>query len=114
MRTAPRLFALAMSGFVSVSAGSWAQTPPPAPAPLPPEVTKPPGENTTPPADPSTDDAEPTKPLTKKLREGEGVLEPPRGIDPKMEQRPDDAFKSKTPVIPPPGEPGGSQDVQPK
>ena len=45
-----------------------------------PEGAKPPAESTAPPTDPSTGDTRPEVPLTEKLKEGEGVLEPPRGI----------------------------------
>ncbi len=93
---------------------AFAQTPPAQQAPAPPEVMEPPSESPAPTPDPSTGDAKPKEPLSKKLDEGEGVLEPPRGIDPKIEKKVPDDFQSKTPVIPPPGEAGGAPDVQPK
>src|SRR5262245_7819888 len=80
----------------------------------PPEVMEPPIESTAPPTDPSTGDAHANEPLTKKLEEGEGVLEPPRGLDPEIKKAPPGDFKSTMPVIPPPGEPGGDESVQPK
>lgn len=75
---------------------------------------EPPGENLTPPADLNTRNEKPKEPLSKRLREGEGVLEPPKGIDPGIQKGVPDDFKGKTPVIPPPGEPGGAPDIQPK
>jgi hypothetical protein len=113
MRTARRLLGAAMVGaLLGSSSASLAQTPSAPSAPVPPEVAEPPSEHATP--DPKKDETDPSQPLTKKLNEGEGVLEPPRGIDPEMEKKPLDDFESRTPVIPPPGEPGGSQRVQPK
>jgi hypothetical protein len=97
-----------------LSFGALAQTPPEQTPSAPPEVMEPPTENPAPTPDPSTGDAEPKEPLSRELKEGEGVLEPPRGIDPKIEKKVPDDFEGKTPVIPPPGEPGGQQDVQPK
>lgn len=91
-----------------------AQTPPKPLPSAPPEVMEPPSESPSPPADPSTGGERPKEPLTKQLHEGEGVLEPPRGIDPHLEKKPPEDFEGKTPVIPPPGEPGGNPDVQPK
>jgi hypothetical protein len=114
MRTA-RVFRVgAALGALLAPSMALAQMPPKPAKPAPPEVMEPPGENTTPPSDPSTGGAEPTKPLTKELHEGEGVIEPPRGVDPKIEKKPPEDFEGRTPVIPPPGEPGGQQDVQPK
>jgi hypothetical protein len=102
---------------IATFAGSMfglAQTPPQGAPPAPPEVMEPPTENPAPPSDPSTGEVQPKEPLSKELNEGEGVLEPPRGVDPEMQKQVPDDFEGKTPVIPPPGEPGGRQDVQPK
>lgn len=103
----------ALSALV-LSCGALAQTPPEQTPSAPPEVMEPPGENPAPTPDPSTGDAKPKEPLSKELKEGEGVLEPQRGIDPKIQKEVPDDFEGRTPVIPPPGEPGGQQDVQPK
>ncbi|HEX2841816.1 hypothetical protein [Hyphomicrobium sp.] len=90
-----------------------AQTPPAGKPATPPEVMEPPSENQTPPVDPN-DGSKPKEPLSKELREGEGVLEPPKGVDPGIEKGVPEDFKGTMPVIPPPGEPGGNQDVHPK
>lgn len=103
----------ALSALV-LSFGALAQTPPEQTPSAPPEVMEPPGENPAPTPDPSTGDSKPKEPLSKELKEGEGVLEPPRGIDPEIQKKVPEDFEGKTPVIPPPGEPGGQQDVQPK
>jgi len=52
--------------------------------------------------------------LSNKLDKSEGVLKPSTNLDPAM-QKPAPAPNAGTmPVITPPGEPGGRQDVQPK
>ncbi len=81
---------------------------------VPPEIPAPPPESTAPPPDPATGGDKPKVPLSEQLREGEGVIAPPHGVDPGIKKPIPDDFKSKTPVIPPPGEPGGDQSVQPK
>ncbi|MBS0249495.1 MAG: hypothetical protein JSR78_00335 [Proteobacteria bacterium] len=53
-------------------------------------------------------------PLSKKLEKNEGVIKPPRGIDPEIRQPPPERTGDKMPVIVPPGEPGGDQSIQPK
>jgi hypothetical protein len=50
--------------------------------------------------------------LTDKLASSKGIICPPAGIDPHMQQRPPEGGAMK--VIPPPGSPGGDQRVQPK
>ena len=52
------------------------------------------------------------EPLGDKLARSDGVLCPPAGIDPEMRAPTPDA--GKTPVIPPPGSPGGDPSVRPK
>jgi hypothetical protein len=113
-RLLPRRASLAVSILASLfAAQALAQPAPPMQRPGQPEVTDPPTEDTTPPADPSTGGADPSEPLSEQLKKGEGVLEPPRGIDPEIRKPIPDEFKGTMPVIPPPGEPGGTQDVQP-
>ncbi len=105
---------VALGALIGASLIATAQTPPDGKPSVPPEVMEPPGESASPPADPSTGGANPEDPLSKKLDAGEGVLEPPRGIDPEIRKPIPDGFEGKTPVIPPPGSPGGDPDVQPK
>jgi hypothetical protein len=50
--------------------------------------------------------------LSEQLSRSNGVIEP-KQIDPEMVQPPPETG-AKTPVIPPPGTPGGNPDVQPK
>lgn len=71
---------------------------PPSPAPPPPPIVK---------------DSDPNKPLSDKLNESEGVLTPDSTADSKMQIIPPPSA-SPMPVIPPPGEPGGDQRIQPK
>ena len=49
--------------------------------------------------------------LSDKLDRGEGVIKPPE-VDPDIAKQP--PRTGNMPVLPPPGEPGGRQDVQPK
>ncbi|HLG82064.1 MAG TPA: hypothetical protein VKY22_13695 [Bradyrhizobium sp.] len=50
--------------------------------------------------------------LGDKLAKSNGVLCPPSGVDPEM--RAPTPETGTTPVIPPPGSPGGNPNVQPK
>lgn len=50
--------------------------------------------------------------LSKKLASSKGIICPPAGIDPEMQQRPPEGGAIK--VVPPPGSPGGDPSVQPK
>jgi hypothetical protein len=52
------------------------------------------------------------EPLGDKLARSDGVLCPPAGVDPEMHAPAPDA--GKTPVIPPPGSPGGDPIIRPK
>jgi hypothetical protein len=52
------------------------------------------------------------EPLGDKLARSDGVLCPPPGVDPEMHAPAPDA--GKTPVIPPPGSPGGDPTIRPK
>jgi hypothetical protein len=107
------LVAVVLGAMASLSAVS-AQTPSPGGPNVPPEVMDPPQESTSPPADPSTGGPAPEEPLSKELEKRQGVIEPPRGVDPKIEKPVPEDFKSKTPVLPPPADPGGTPDVPAK
>ncbi len=50
--------------------------------------------------------------LSDKLSKSEGVICPPRGLDPEIAMPPPGG--GATPVIPPPGSPGGDPSVRPK
>jgi hypothetical protein len=104
----------AMATAVMLPVVALAQPAPEPKATTPPEVMAPPGENPAPTPDPSTGGDKPKEPLSKELKDGEGVIEPPRGASPDIVKPPPEDFESRTPVIPPPGEPGGNPDVQPK
>jgi hypothetical protein len=49
-----------------------------------------------------------------KLNRSGGVIAPGGNIDPKMQVTPPDPGPTSTPVIPPPGSPGGNPNVVPK
>ncbi|MBR0873203.1 hypothetical protein JQ633_22795 [Bradyrhizobium tropiciagri] len=53
-----------------------------------------------------------SQPLGDKLAKSDGVLCPPAGVDPEM--RAPTPEGGTTPVIPPPGSPGGDPSVRPK
>jgi hypothetical protein len=53
------------------------------------------------------------EPLGDKLAKSDGVLCPPSGVDPDMHAPAPDSG-GNTPVIPPPGSPGGDPTVRPK
>ena len=52
--------------------------------------------------------------LSRELDRSNGVIRPPQQIDPEMQVTPPDPGSQRTPVIPPPGSPGGNQQIQPK
>ena len=53
-----------------------------------------------------------TEPLGDKLARSDGVLCPPAGVDPEMRAPTPDT--GNTPVIRPPGSPGGDPNLRPK
>jgi hypothetical protein len=89
-----------------------------AQTPDPPQTgNQPPSQNavTCPPdvkGEPPTIGSGNSKPLSDKLAESKGVICPPSGLDQQMQVRPPAGGELK--VIPPPGAPGGRQDVHPK
>jgi hypothetical protein len=50
--------------------------------------------------------------LSDRLAQSDGILCPPSNIDPQLQK--DAPNEGKTPVIPPPGGPGGDPTVRPK
>jgi hypothetical protein len=51
---------------------------------------------------------------SQQLDRQKGVIQPPQSVDPEMQVRPPNPGEQKTPVIPPPGSPGGDPTIQPK
>ena len=56
----------------------------------------------------------PGKNPSERLDKSGGVIKPRDNIDPKMQVAPPDPGPTSTPVIPPPGTPGGNPNVVPK
>jgi hypothetical protein len=52
------------------------------------------------------------QPLSDQLARSDGVICPPQGVDPGIRAPTPDA--GRTPIIPPPGSPGGDPSVRPK
>ncbi len=59
-------------------------------------------------------DTRPGETLSERLDRNNGVIHPPTGTDPGMAAPVPDPHPRSTPVIPPPGSPGGNPSVQPK
>src|SRR3981189_720509 len=108
---------MAVSGVASAQA-------PPAPA-TPPAQTAPPAVarandcapmQPVPPRGPLAPEAtrpgQGAEPLGDKLARSDGVLCPPSGVDPEIRAPTPDT--GNTPVIPPPGSPGGAPAIRPK
>ena len=118
MRTHPKLiFAAAL---IAATGSAIAQAPP-APA-TPPQATAPPSTQRSPGCAPSdrltttpegTTTGQSREPLGDKLAKTDGVLCPPAGVDPEM-HAPAPEAGGNTPIIPPPGSPGGDPTVRPK
>jgi len=58
--------------------------------------------------------AQPPDNPSERLDQSRGVIAPRRDVDPKMQITPPDPGPTSTPVIPPPGSPGGNPNVIPK
>jgi hypothetical protein len=78
------------------------------PGPQKPPETAPQVPNST------TVDKKPGETLSERLDRSGGVIRPPAGVDPGIAAPVPDPHPGTTPVIPPPGTPGGSQSLQPK
>ena len=114
---------LSISGVLMAASGVAAAQAPPAPATPPAQTAPPPARATNcapmqPPVHPGAAAPEGTttgqraEPLGDKLARSDGVLCPPAGIDPEIRAPTPDT--GDTPVIPPPGSPGGDPNVRPK
>ena len=62
---------------------------------------------------PGTTTGQAAEPLGDKLARSDGVLCPPPDVDPEI-RAPTPPSAGNTPVIPPPGSPGGNPNVRPK
>jgi hypothetical protein len=107
----------AASGVASAQAPPLPATPPAQTAPPSPAHTSEcapmpsaPRNGAMPPQGTTTGEAR--EPLGDKLARSDGVLCPPAGVDPQMHAPTPDT--GNTPVIPPPGSPGGNSNVRPK
>jgi len=95
------LFALPLAAtLICGASGAWAQGAAPAPDKRP-SIGQ--GDAQPPAGNPS-----------ERLDRSGGVITPNRDVDPKMEITPPDPGPTSTPVIPPPGTPGGNPNVVPK
>lgn len=107
---------LACIGVALAAPQALAQNPQPAPpgvthAPVaPPSSASPPPERIAP---PGKDMRNSKQTLSDKLALQHGTLHP-RAVDPGMAVKPPDNAQGNMPVIPPPGTPGGNQQVVPK
>lgn len=81
-------------------------------AALTPEQSEPQG--TDPPGDDDTGQGESGQDLSERLKQQDGVIAPPETGDTGIHAQTPEADESRTPVIPPPGSPGGDQSVDPR
>ncbi len=108
---------IAFSGVAGAQAPPSPATPPARTAPPSPEraancAPMPPASQHGPVSPEGTTTGQRAEPLTDKLARSDGVLCPPAGVDPEIHAPPPET--GKTPVIPPPGSPGGDPTVRPK
>jgi hypothetical protein len=111
---------LLASALVAASGAAFAQAPP-APATPPAQTAAPARANNCAPTESTpqgniapqgTTTGQRAEPLGDKLARSDGVLCPPAGVDPQMRAPTPDT--GNTPVIPPPGSPGGDPTIRPK
>ena len=109
---------VAITCLLVTAASASAQAPPSNPQPVPAQGTvrcapvQPPntGQGTGAPSQQTTGQSR--EPLSDRLAQSDGVMCPPVEVDRQMPKRPPD--EGRTPVIPPPGSPGGDPTVRPK
>jgi hypothetical protein len=104
----PRSNHLSITSIVLLMASSTAA---PAQTPVPSQPGKP-SERSSPQDPRSTGSTCPGSNLSERLDRCNGVIPPPRGITPDTTIKPPDT--GRTPVIPPPGAPGGNPQIEPK
>jgi hypothetical protein len=103
-----KILAVAAATLAAISAApAFAQSE----APLPP-TTRPDCQAGAPLGPPSSETTG-SMPLSERLSQSKGVICPPAGIDPGIAATPPPGG-GRTPVIPPPGTPGGDPSIQPK
>lgn len=100
---------LCLTASILAAAPAWAQNPPAA-SPSNPTVPVPP-RNAEPP--PPEKIAPPEGNLSDRMSQQKGTITPPN-VDPGMMVTPPKNSGATTPVIPPPGSPGGNRSVIPK
>lgn len=106
------------AALLACSGAAFAQAPPTATPPAPTAAPPRPSTNCMPTQTGPTGTVEPSgsgqraEPLGDKLAKSDGVLCPPSGVDPQI--RAPTPETGNTPVIPPPGSPGGDPSVRPK
>jgi len=96
------MFGLGVLALAAGAGTAWAQTMPMDRDPPPKSET----EGQAPPAAPGN--------LSDQLDRSKGVIRPPQSVDPDMQVSPPDPNSQKTPVIRPPGSPGGDPTIEPK
>lgn len=114
LETVALLAVIALASMLARPAhGQAPNDPPPGSAPCLPH--QPPGSPGTPPVG-TTGEAEsgvaPPDNLSDRLARADGVICPPPGVDPEIRLPTPDT--GRTPVIPPPGSPGGDPSIRPK
>ena len=115
-----RLVVAAFAGFATISflcgvASAQTPAPPSVPStpvqPQPRDPHMPAPQNTVP---EKIDGSGATGTLSEKLQKTDGVITPPTNVDPGIAAKPPVSDPGTTPVIRPPGSPGGDQSVTPK
>ena len=104
-----RLLLISIIGGVTIASSALAQSAPQGRVAPEPSVACPPDVRGEP---PTVGGGPSSGPLSDKLAQSNGVICPPTGLDKDMEVTPPGGGRLK--VIPPPGTPGGNQNVQPK
>jgi hypothetical protein len=104
-----RLLLISIIGGVTIASSALAQSGPKGRVAPEPGVACPPDVRGEP---PTVGGGPSSGPLSDKLAQSNGVICPPAGLDKDMQVTPPGGGRLK--VIPPPGTPGGNQNVQPK
>jgi hypothetical protein len=100
---------LSLAALILTAAPAMAQNPQPA-SPANPTVQLAPPNAASPPPEKI---APPSRDMSKRLSQQKGTIDPPN-VDPGMTVSPPTRSGATTPVIPPPGSPGGNPSVVPK